>query len=76
MSDHKSFDLPLKVPGGWRISILFKTFDGAIEHLHKNGFIGANSAEQTVEVWRQMNVSIINKEAKGLRTKLKKWFNL
>ncbi len=76
MSDIKSFDLPTKVQGGWMVRVTFKTWDAAIEHLHKNGFIGANSAEQTVEVWRQMNVSIINKEAKSLKSKLKKWFKL
>lgn len=74
--EHKSFDLPQKVQGGWRVAIIFKTFEGAMEHLTKGGFIGANSAEQTVEVWRHHNVSIINREAKSLRGKFRKWFKL
>ena len=71
---YKHWELPVKVPGGFLVRITFSKIEDAIGFLANLGFLGHNSAEETVDMWKRRAVMDIEKEAKSLKAKIRKFF--
>jgi hypothetical protein len=73
MSDLKQWDFPKKVQGGYRVSLLFRTMNGALDFLRGMGAIGDNSAAKALDDWRNSEIKKLDSEARSLKKKVIAW---